>query len=428
MAEPKALEKLRAVLDYAPGEAARALPGDPQEYYDALERRLSRTVAVKRLVRRRVLVEEPEAGEEPEPEGPAWEPPPPGPAPEPGATEPQGWAPEPKAAAAEEASVVETVAAAAQPSAVAEEEPGSARDFFDVVRGGAGAEEMEPVEPEVSLSEAEWQTLEAPPEVPEEEAEAPVAAGEEPAPPEAEPELEEDAFEVVVPGEQGQQPLAEFEVEPAELPGGGFEVVAEEEAVVEEGEEPPFQVNEFTLYRRDVRTRGGRARSQFFFSAEPVPDARPSALPEGYDVVVKPETGIPVVRRSPARALPVTEIEGIGPVMAERLTRAGVRTTRDLLRIDAPRVSEETGISERLLRNFQAMANLLQLPGLHPEQAAALVYAGVRSLEELKRATPGELAKAMHRAAKEHQLQLRGKMTASRVRGWQERIARLERR
>lgn len=457
MASPEAMEKLRAVLDYAPEEAVRRLPGDPQEDYDALTRRLSRTVAVKSLVARRVIVEQPDVAEGPEPEAPRWEPPAPAePVPawqEPPPVEPApAWQEAPPAwptAAAEAASVVEAAEPSAEPAAA--EMP--QEDFFDVVKTGPGPVEMEPVEPDVSLSESEWRTLEES-AIPEEEAEAPAVAGQEPTP------SEEEAFEeielpaggeaeappesAVVEGElepgevapealpeapppQPPEPTAEFEVEEAEAGGADeFEILEEEEAVVEEGEEPPYQINEFTLFRRGVRAKGARVRSSFFFSAEPtVEGAVPSPLPEGYEVIVNESTGIPVIRKSQARFLPVIDIEGLGPVMAERLERAGVRTTRDLLRVDVRRVSEETGISERLLGNFRAMANLLQLPGLYPDQAAGLVYAGVRNLEDLRSATPSELAKQVNQAAKDHQLKLRGKMTPSRVRAWQEKVAKL---
>lgn len=124
MASPEAMEKLRAVLDYAPEEAVRRLPGDPQEDYDALTRRLSRTVAVKSLVARRVIVEQPDVAEGPEPEAPRWEPPAPAePVPawqEPPPVEPApAWQEAPPAwptAAAEAASVVEAAEPSAEPA------------------------------------------------------------------------------------------------------------------------------------------------------------------------------------------------------------------------------------------------------------------------------------------------------------------------
>lgn len=452
MADPQAMEKLRAVLDYIPEEAARRLPGDPQEYYDALTHRMSRTVAAKSLVRRRVLVTAPDVARVDEPEAPAWVPP--------AALEPAPEAPTHVVQAMEVAAHEATAPAMTEAVTVVEAvEPGGApvlvpapeeEEFFDVVKREPGAVEMAPVEPDVSLSEAEWRTLEETPPVPEETAEAPgpeepaggeeafeeivLPADEEPVPeeafappPEPLPPLETELpVEEAVP--EPPPPIAEFEVEEsAELPAPGeFEVLEEQESVVAEGEEPPYQVNEFTLYRRDARTKGGRAKATYFFAAEPPEDAVPSALPEGYEAVVNPATGIPAVRKSAARVMPVIEIEGIGPVMAERLDQAGVRTTKDLLRIDPRKVSEETGISERLLGNFRAMADLLQLPGVYPDQAAALVYAGCRSLADLNKATPVELAKSVNKAAKDYNLQLRGKMTASRIKAWQNKIFNLQ--
>lgn len=434
MASPEALEKLRAVLDYIPEEAAQRLDGDPQEYYDALTRRLHRTVAVKRMVKRRVIVAQPESGlGEAEPDAPVWVPPAPQEAPPPPA-------PYLAPAAVQATSVVESPEpAGAEPAA----EPAEGEDFFDVT-GKSRA--MDVVEPDVSLSESEWSRLEA---APEETAEVPAVAGEDEAfeeieiPQEPVPELPEEkprvGFQLGKPASElaaetgvaeGElQPTAEFEVEEAgeTTAADEFEVLSEEEGEFEEGQEPPYQVNEFTLFRREARARGGRVKEQYFFSAEPEVDgAWPSPLPEGFEVIVHESTGIPVIRRSTARIIPVIEIEGLGPVMAERLERAGVRTTKDLLRVDPRPVSEETGISERLLGNFQAMADLLQMPGIYPDQAAALVYAGCRSLADLKAANPADLAKSVNSAAKDHQLKLRGRMTASRVRAWQQKMAKLQ--
>jgi predicted flap endonuclease-1-like 5' DNA nuclease len=203
-------------------------------------------------------------------------------------------------------------------------------------------------------------------------------------------------------------------------PASEFEIVEEEDAVVEEGAEPAYQVNEFTLYARESR-RGGKARTTYFFSAEPVEDARPSPLPDGYEVLLNESTGVPVVRKSTARILPVRDIEGLGPVMAERLERAGIKTTKELRGIDVREVSGATGISERLLANYRSMAELLQVPTVQPEHASAMVYAGVRTIPDLLNATPTELAKQMHQAAKDFQLKLKQKVTAQKVRGWQER-------
>lgn len=440
MASPEALAKLRAVLDYIPEEAGRRLDGDPQEYYDALTRRMHRTVAVKSMVRRKVIVQQPDVQEDVEPSAPWYEPPvEPEPAPPP--------TPYLNQAGAEASSVVE-----ARPSSEPEEEAAPAEDFFDVTGKGR---KMEPVEPEVSLNDKEWQRLQSSPQTePQEEvAEAPAVAGQE--------EQEEAFEEIIVPSEvvprlpeeprvgshlgtelgPGAEPetavqeralepgRAEFEVQEAGEVSQPeeFEVLAEDEAEVVEGDEPPYQINEYTLFARSARTRGGKARPTYFFSAEPEVDgASPASLPEGYEVLVNETSGVPVIRKSLFRILPAVEIEGLGPVMAERLERAGVRTTRDLLRIDLRTVSSETGISERLLANFRAMADLLQMPGIYPDQAAALVYAGTRSLTELRDANPVELAKQVNQAAKDHQLKLRGKMTPSRIKAWQQKFAKLK--
>jgi hypothetical protein len=491
MASPEALAKLRAVLDYMPEEAARLLPGDDAAYYDALTRRLHRTIAVKSMVRRRVLVQVPEAEDFDEPDAPAYLPPAPIEEPAPlyethvadapleQRAEEAGWAvaeahdaepeapayePPPEAvwddARTEDVSVIEAVGEGpdVEPEAPAVGEAGD-DDDFDMVHRAGESMDVAPVEPEMSLSEAEWKKLDSP-DVPEEEALAPIEAGEELAPPERAPE-EGEAFEEVgvgatlaeeapmpttrteivarpasrlrpVPQEVAipeAEPLAEFEVEEeAEIEAPEeFEVLEETESVGEELGEGPYEVNEYTLFKRETLMKNGRRRSSYFFSTEPsVEGAQPSPLPDDHEVIVNRDTGVPVIRKAAARTLPIIEIEGIGPVMAERLDHVGVRTTKDLLHVDLRQLSEDTGISDRLLGNFRAMADLLQLPGLYPDQAAALVYAGCRSLADLNKATPVELARQVNQAAKDHQLKLRGKMAAARIKGWQGKINNLE--
>ncbi|MCA1814015.1 MAG: DUF4332 domain-containing protein, partial [Halobacteriales archaeon] len=457
-ATKEAMDKLRAVLDYIPEEAARRLPGDDQDDYDALTRRLSRTVAVKSTVRRRVIVEAPESFDaEDEPvQAPMWEPPadevveePIAPPPpdiltasepahaeqEPARSEPE-WIPSSHEAVTvveavggpelDETSVEDRVAGDEQ------QELGS-EDFFDVT-GKPSNMDVQPVEPDVNLNEREWRSLEPGPET-----EPATETFAEPEPEPAPAAAEEEAFEQVelppeprtevaaAEGELHPEAATEFEVEEVEEEGSPatseFEVV-EEEAVVEEGEEPAYQVNDFTLYVRETR-RGGKPKPSYFFSAEPVPDAKPAGLPDGYEVLLNENTGVPVVRKSSARILPVRDIEGLGPVMAERLEKAGIRTTRDLLHIDPREVSGATGISERLLANYRAMADLLQVATVQPDQASAMVYAGVRNVQGLIDATPSDLAKGMHQAATDFQLHLRGKITAPKVKGWQEKAKKL---
>jgi hypothetical protein len=314
------------------------------------------------------------------------------------------------------------------------------------------------VGPDVSLSEAEWRNLETS-DIPEEVAEAPIVAGEEALPLPPPTSEEEEAFEEValpapepsppepeaelgvtpptelqpVPIEEGvaepapETEIQEFEIEEeAEVTEpGDFEILEEDEEVAE-GEEPPYQINDYTLFRRE---RGGKSgvRTTYFFSAEPeVPGASPSSLPEGYEVIVNPTSGVPVVRKALARVMPVSEMEGMGPVMAERLERAGIRSTKDLLRIDIRHVAGETGISERLLNNFRAMADLLQVPGIPPAEVAALVYAGARSIPELVQATPGDLARSVTQAAKDYQIRLKGKVNAQKIKAWQEKAEKLQ--
>ncbi|MBI4392366.1 MAG: DUF4332 domain-containing protein [Euryarchaeota archaeon] len=76
MASPE-IEKLRIVLDYVPCDACLRIPCDDQELFCSLCSRITRTVAHKQIVRRKVLVESPEPELGIEPVVPIGETPPP---------------------------------------------------------------------------------------------------------------------------------------------------------------------------------------------------------------------------------------------------------------------------------------------------------------------------------------------------------------
>ena len=93
----------------------------------------------------------------------------------------------------------------------------------------------------------------------------------------------------------------------------------------------------------------------------------------------------------------IEDVEGIGAGFAAKLTAAGVATTDALLERGASatgrdKLSEQTGISERMLLEWVNHADLMRLDGVGSEYADLLEAAGVDSCAELARRNAANLA------------------------------------
>lgn len=85
----------------------------------------------------------------------------------------------------------------------------------------------------------------------------------------------------------------------------------------------------------------------------------------------------------------ISDIEGIGPVLAEKLQGAGIKTTAALLdRASSPKgrkeVAAETGIDEKKVLKFANMADLMRIKGVGEEYSELLEAAGVDTVKELR--------------------------------------------
>jgi predicted flap endonuclease-1-like 5' DNA nuclease len=93
----------------------------------------------------------------------------------------------------------------------------------------------------------------------------------------------------------------------------------------------------------------------------------------------------------------IEDVEGIGPTFAAKLIEAGVSTTDALLErggssAGRDRLSEATGISERLLLEWVNHADLMRIDGVGSEYADLLEAAGVDSCAELAQRNAANLA------------------------------------
>jgi predicted flap endonuclease-1-like 5' DNA nuclease len=85
----------------------------------------------------------------------------------------------------------------------------------------------------------------------------------------------------------------------------------------------------------------------------------------------------------------IIEIEGIGPVYAEKLSKIGVTMVEDLLEKGASRtgrkqLAADSGIDDGKILDWVNMADLFRIKGIGPQFAELLEAAGVDTVKELK--------------------------------------------
>lgn len=99
-------------------------------------------------------------------------------------------------------------------------------------------------------------------------------------------------------------------------------------------------------------------------------------------------------------AYKIIDIEGIGPVYAEKLIAAGIDTAAKLLdKCASPAgrkaLEEETAISGKLILTWTNHADLYRVKGIGPQFAELLEAAGVDTVKELGHRNAANLAAKM---------------------------------
>ncbi|MDP4809964.1 MAG: DUF4332 domain-containing protein [Saprospiraceae bacterium] len=127
----------------------------------------------------------------------------------------------------------------------------------------------------------------------------------------------------------------------------------------------------------------------------------------------------------------VEEIEGIGPVLGEKLRAAGINTVDKLLENAATKkqrqaLAEETGISEKQILKFTNMADLFRLNGVGQEYAELLEVAGVDTVPELAQRNAANLTAKMEEVNEAKNL-TRKTPSATEVEKWIEQAKELPR-
>ena len=126
----------------------------------------------------------------------------------------------------------------------------------------------------------------------------------------------------------------------------------------------------------------------------------------------------------------IQEIEGIGPAFEEKLSKAGITTTEELLKqCCAPKgrtsVGASTGISEAMLLKWTNMADLMRVSGVAGEYAELLEASGVDTIKELRTRNAENLAEKMSQTNEVKKL-TRQVPAASSIQQWIENAKTIE--
>jgi predicted flap endonuclease-1-like 5' DNA nuclease len=91
----------------------------------------------------------------------------------------------------------------------------------------------------------------------------------------------------------------------------------------------------------------------------------------------------------------VLQLEGIGPRFATRLNSIGIITVGQLEAADAEDVARRVDSTPEQVREWQAMARLVQVKGVGPQWAEALARVGVHDAHDLASRDPKALSSAI---------------------------------
>ena len=120
----------------------------------------------------------------------------------------------------------------------------------------------------------------------------------------------------------------------------------------------------------------------------------------------------------------IDDVEGIGPVISEKLRTAGVKDTDSLLeaaRTPAMRkaLAEKAGLTDKQVLKFANMVDLYRVKGIGSEYAELLEAAGVDTVPELAQRRADNLTAAMLKVNEQKKL-VRRPPTESEVAQWVE--------
>lgn len=128
----------------------------------------------------------------------------------------------------------------------------------------------------------------------------------------------------------------------------------------------------------------------------------------------------------------IVKIEGIGPVYAEKLVAAGIKTTEKLLEAGAKAKAREelgakTGIPHKLILEWVNLADLMRINGVGEEYSDLLEEAGVDTVVELSNRNAENLLQKILETNKEKKL-VRRPPVLKQIQKWVEEAKKLPRK
>jgi predicted flap endonuclease-1-like 5' DNA nuclease len=101
----------------------------------------------------------------------------------------------------------------------------------------------------------------------------------------------------------------------------------------------------------------------------------------------------------------VMDIKGIGPLMADKLKKQGIRTTKKLLETAASakgrkELAAKIGVDEKTVLRWANLVDRMRIKGIGEDYATLLQDVGVDTVRELQHRNVAKLASAMREANK----------------------------
>ena len=160
---------------------------------------------------------------------------------------------------------------------------------------------------------------------------------------------------------------------------------------------------------------------------------QPVVAPVAISAAVAPAPAAPEPVKAPVAAhhMKIVDIEGIGPVYAEKLAAIGIVTTDDLLNAGAKpsgrdTIAEATDISGRLLLEWVNNVDLMRVPGVGSQYSDLLEAAGVDSPAELAQRNPANLAVTVQEVVAARPGIVRRVPSEAEIAAWIEEAGKLE--
>jgi predicted flap endonuclease-1-like 5' DNA nuclease len=126
----------------------------------------------------------------------------------------------------------------------------------------------------------------------------------------------------------------------------------------------------------------------------------------------------------------IMDIKGIGPLLAEKLKKVGIRTTEKLLETaksakGRKELAAKIGVDEKTILRWANLADRMRIKGIGEDYAELLKVVGVDTVKELKHRNVAKLASAMREANKKNKF-VRLLPSERRVQRWVDQARKLE--